>query len=157
MIRNQINDIVKQLNAPPGYNQPGFLYGTAKELNALIDNAQFPVVMLYNLNPVPKKFTNSYAINSNYSIIMAFLFKTEFDQYTSQNEVYVDMANAMADEFLVRLSLYRETPYAPRYFRVNVDDPAKAQPVYNKGDINSTGITLQINLNTMFNTNVPHQ
>lgn len=150
MIRNQIEDIVKQLKA-----QPSFLYGTAKELNLLLDKASFPVVMLYNLQPVNKKFTLSNAISDQFSILMAFLFQTDFDQFTRDNEIYVQMANAMANEFLVKLANYRETPYASRYFKIHENDPAKSQPFYNKNDVNSTGVTLQISLNTMNNDNVP--
>ena len=154
MIRNNIEDVVKTLTAPPGYNQPGFIYGTANELNKNLDAASFPVVMLYNLKPSTKKFTLSNAISSSYSIIMAFLFKTEFDQFTSDNELYIQMADAMADEFLVKLSYYRETPNASRFFKIHEDDPAKSVPVYNKGDVNSTGVTLTISLQTMNNPNI---
>ncbi len=154
MIRNQIEDVVKQLKAQPGYNQPSFLYGTAKELNLMLDQSAFPVVMLYNLQPVSKEFTLSNAISEKFSILMAFLFQTQFDQFTRDNEIYVDMANAMCNEFLVKLSYYRETPYAARYFKIHENDPAKSQPVYNKGDVNSTGVTLTISLSTMNNDNI---
>lgn len=154
MIRNQIEDVVKQLSAQPGFNPPSFIYGTKNELNKLLDGSQFPVVMLYNLQPVNTKFTLSNAISEQFSIMMAFLFKTQFDQFTSDNEIYIQMANRMKNEFLVKLSNYRETPYASRYFKIHADDPAKSQPVYNQGDVNSTGVTLTISLYTMNNDNI---
>ena len=155
MIRNQIEAIVNTLTAPPGYNAPTFLYGTAKELNQQLDLAQFPVVMLYNMKPSVKSFTLSNAIDSQYSIIMAFLFKTEFDVYTSDNEMIIDMADAMCNEFMVKLANYRETPFSGRYFKIRENDKAKSQPFYNKNDVNSTGVTLQLDLRTMYNTNIP--
>ena len=154
MIRNQIEDVVKTLRPQGKFNAPSFIYGTSAELNLKLDAADFPVVMLYSLKPVDKNYTLSNAINSKFSIMMAFLFRTEFDQFTSDNEVYIQMANAMCDEFLVKLSNYRETQYASRYFKIHENDPAKALPVYNKSDVNSTGVTLTVTLNTMNNDNV---
>lgn len=155
MIRNQIEDIVKTLTAPAGYNQPGFLYGTANELSALLDASQFPVVMLYNLKPVDQEATLSNAIGDVFGVYLEFLFKTEFDQYTSQNEIYIDMAYAMEQEFLVKLQNYRETPFASRYFKIKVGDKRRCLPVYNKKTVNSTGVSLTLTLPSMNNTNIP--
>ena len=155
MIRNQIEDIVKSLTAQPGFNQAGFLYGTAKELNNLVENSAFPVVMLYTLKPIDKSTTLSNAVNEKYSIYLEFLFNTEFDQYTSENEYYIDLANAMCNEFLVKMENYRQTPYASRYFKIHQDEGRKSLPVYNKVDVNSTGVSLALTVNTMNNTNIP--
>jgi hypothetical protein len=155
VIRNQIEAIVKTLTAPPGFNQPGFLYGTANELNLLVDNASFPVVMLYTLKPIDKSTTLSNAVSDKFSIYMEFLFKTEFDQYTSDNETYIDMANQMCNEFLVKMENYRETQYASRYFKIHEGEGRKALPVYNKFQANSTGISLALTVGTMNNQNIP--
>lgn len=147
-IRNQIEAVVNQL-----VSAPTFLYGTHKELNQLTDNAKFPVVMLYTLKPITKQQTLSHAINDKFSIYMEFLFKTEFDQYTSQNETYIEQANALIDEFLIKLDNYRESEDDSRYFKIHNKDSMQALPVYNKMDVNSTGMNLSLTLNTMNNTN----
>ncbi len=146
-IVNQINAVVNQLNIAPT-----FLYGTLKELNVFTDNAKFPVVMLYTLKPINKQQTLSNAINDKFSIYMEFLFLTKFDQYTSQNETYIEQANAMVDEFLVKLDYYREADGDSRYFKIHNKDSMQALPVYNKLDVNSTGMNLTLTLSTMNNT-----
>lgn len=146
MIRNQIEAVVNQLVL-----KPAFLYGTAIELNLLADDAAFPVVMLYTLQPTELETTLSNAVNSKYSIYLEFLFKTEFDQYSAQNESVVIQAEQLCNEFLVKLQYYRESPNEARYFKIHQDEKMKSVPVYNKLDVNSTGVNLTITLNTMNN------
>jgi hypothetical protein len=148
MIRTQIEAVVRQL-----VTGPKFQYGTANEINLLADNSDWSngVVMLYTLKPVKKKTTISQAVSERFSLYMEFLFKTEFDQYTSQNEVYILMANALCNEFLVKLEYYREIPLAARYFQIHVDEGMTSLPVYNKLDLNSTGVNLSLELSSMQN------
>jgi hypothetical protein len=148
MIRNQIEAVVNQL-----VTAPKFQYGTANEINLLADNADWAngLVMLYTLKPVKKKTTISQAVAERFSLYMEFLFKTEFDQYTSQNETYILQANALCNEFLVKLEYYRETPLAARYFQIHVAEGMSSLPVYNKLDVNSTGVNLSLELSSMQN------
>jgi hypothetical protein len=143
MIRNQIQAITQTLSTPVT-----FVYGTANELNQLADDASFPCVFMYPLQPVGISPQVNGSVDNSFSIYLEFLFKTEFDQYSSDNETYVTQALQMANEFIVKASKYREGE--GRYFRVKAGDKAKSMPVYNKFDVNSTGVNLTISLATMY-------
>jgi len=142
-IRNQIEAITQTLSTPVT-----FVYGTVNELNALADDAAFPCVFMYPLQPINISPQVNGSVDNTFSIYLEFLFKTEFDQYTSDNETYVNQALALANEFIVKASRYREGD--GRYFRVKAGDKAKSLPVYNKFDVNSTGVNLTITLATMY-------
>lgn len=146
MIANNIAAIVAQL-----VSEPKFVYGTKNELNLLADSQDWSsgVVMLYTLKPVQLKYTDSYSIDSTYSLYMQFLYLTEFDQYTSQNEMLVTQAYWMMKEFLVKLERYRETGLDAKFFLVNINDKAQSVPIYNKFDVNSTGVDLRIQLSKL--------
>jgi len=150
MIRNQIEAVVNQL-----VSKPKFLYGTINELNLFADDTSFAtgVVMLYTLKPIDVSTTLSNSVNSKYSLYLEFLYKTEFDNYSFQNEEIVLQAEQLCNEFLVKLEYYRESPNESRYFKIHRGENAKCLPVYNKSslDVNSTGVSLIITLNTMNN------
>ena len=88
------------------------------------------------------------SIDNTFVLSLEFLFKTEFDKYTADNETYVKQALHLVNEFIVKASRYREGE--GRYFKVNAGEKAKCMPVYNKFDVNSTGISLTITLATMY-------
>jgi hypothetical protein len=142
-IRNQIEAITQSLSA-----HPTFVYGTANELNLLADDASFPCVFMYPLQPIAVSPQINGSVDNTFSIYLEFLYKTEFDQFTSDNEAYVNLALRMANEFIVKASKYREGE--SRYFRIKAGDKAKCLPVYNKFDVNSTGVNLTITLQTMY-------
>ncbi|HWD89905.1 MAG TPA: hypothetical protein VG367_17355 [Mucilaginibacter sp.] len=142
-IRNQIEAIIQSLSA-----QPSFVYGTANELNLFADDASFPVVFMYPLQPIDISPGINGSVENTFSIYLEFLYKTEFDQFTSDNETYVNQALNMANEFIVKASKYREGD--GRYFRIKSGDKAKCLPVYNKFDANSTGVNLTLTLQTMY-------
>jgi hypothetical protein len=142
-IRNQIEAIAQSLSA-----QPTFVYGAANELNLLADDASFPVVFMYPLQPIDVSPHVNGSVDNSFSVYLEFLYKTEFDQFTSDNETYVTQALAMANEFIVKASKYREGE--GRYFRMKTGNKAKCMPVYNKFDVNSTGVNLTITLQTMY-------
>lgn len=148
MIRNQIESVVSQL-----VSAPKFIYGTVNEINLLSDAADWSngVVMLYTLRPVKKKTTVSQAIAERFSLYLEFLFRTDFDQYSAQNEEIILRADALCNEFLVKLEYYRETPLAARYFQIHVNEGMTSLPVYNKLDVNSTGVNLSLELSSMQN------
>jgi hypothetical protein len=142
-IRNQIEAITQTLT-----ERPTFIYGTVNEINTLADDASFPCVFMYPLQPVDVSPQINGSVDNTFSVYLEFLYKTEFDQYTSDNETYVNMGLRMANEFLVKASKYREGE--GRYFRIKAGDKAKCLPVYNKFDVNSTGVSLTITLSTMY-------
>ena len=143
-IRNQIEAIAQTLT-----NAPAFIYGTLNELNAFADDlATFPCVFMYPLQPIDVSPQINGSVENSFSIYLEFLFKTEFDQYTSDNETYVTQALSLANEFIVKASKYREVE--GRYFRIKAGDRAKCLPVYNKFDVNTTGVNLTITLSTMY-------
>jgi hypothetical protein len=125
-IRNQIEAIVRTLT-----NSPTFVYGTINELNAIADDINtFPCVFMYPLQPINVSPQVNGSVDNTFSIYLEFLFKTEFDQYTADNESYVNQALSLANEFIVKASKYREGE--GRYFKVKAGDQAKCLPVYNK-------------------------
>lgn len=142
-IRNQIEAVVQTLTGGPT-----FIYGTANELNTLADDATFPCVFLYppqNINLSPQI---NGSVDNTFSITLDFLFKTDFDQYTADNETYVSQALFMANQFIAKASTYREGD--GRYFKIKAGDKAKCTPVYNKFDVNTAGVSLTITLATMY-------
>lgn len=143
MIRNQIQSISQTLST-----NPTFIYGTANELNLLADDAAFPVVFMYPLQPVEVSPQINGSVDNTFSVYLEFLYKTEFDQYTSDNETYVNQALQMVNEFIVKAAKYREGE--GRYFKIKAGDKAKCLPVYNKFDVNTTGVSLTITLATMY-------
>ena len=143
MIRNQIQSITQTLTSAPT-----FIYGTANELNLLADDASFPCVFMYPLQPVEVSPQVNGSVDNTFSVYLEFLYKTEFDQYTADNETYVNQALQMANEFIVKASTYREGE--GRYFRIKAGDKARCLPVYNKFDVNTTGVNLTITLSTMY-------
>ncbi|HAL83364.1 MAG TPA: hypothetical protein DCO83_14925 [Mucilaginibacter sp.] len=142
-IRNQIEAIVQTLSVTPS-----FVYGTANELNQLADDSSFPCVFMYPLQPIDVSPQVNGSVDNTFSIYLEFLFKTDFDQYTSDNETYVTQALSLANEFIVKAAKYREGE--GRYFRIKAGDKAKCLPVYNKFDVNTTGVNLTISLATMY-------
>jgi len=143
-IRNQIEAITQTLTTPVT-----FVYGTANELNQLADDTTlFPVVFMYPLQPIDVSPQINGSVDNVFSVYMEFLFKTDFDQYTADNETYVTQALALANEFIVKASTYREGE--GRYFRIKAGSKAKCLPVYNKFDVNTTGVNLTISLATMY-------
>jgi len=156
MIRNQIETVVGLMTSVPPVapetegTAPNFFYGTRNELNLLADNAQFPCVFMYTLQPATLEFQLNNSINDTYSLYLEFLFLTEFGEFTSQNEVYINQALAMAKEFMIRLKDYRADGVR-RFFKVKSGDKAKSMPVYNKFNANTTGVNLTITLNTLYN------
>jgi hypothetical protein len=142
-IRNQIEAIVQTLS-----NTPTFVYGTVNELNQIADDVNtFPCVFMYPLQPIDVSPQVNGSVDNTFSVYLEFLYKTDFDQYTSDNEIYVNQALALANEFIVKASRYREGE--GRYFRIKAGDRAKCLPVYNKFDVNTTGVNLTITLATM--------
>ncbi|HTI58443.1 hypothetical protein [Mucilaginibacter sp.] len=142
-IRNQIEAITQLLS-----EQPTFIYGTVNEINQLADDASFPCVFMYPLQPIEISPQINGSVDNSFSIYLEFLYKTDFDQYTSDNEIYVNQALRMSNEFIVKASTYREAD--GRYFKIKAGDKAKCLPVYNKFDVNSTGVNLTITLSTMY-------
>ncbi|MDN3582763.1 hypothetical protein [Mucilaginibacter flavus] len=142
-MRNQIEAIVQTLTG-----NPSFAYGTQNELNTLADDAAFPCVFMYPLQPIEVSPQVNGSVDNTFTVYLEFLFKTDFGQYTADNETYVNQALQLANEFIVKASRYREGE--GRYFRVKAGLKAKCMPVYNKFDVNTTGIGLTINLATMY-------
>ncbi len=143
MIRNQIQSITQTLSSAPT-----FIYGTQNELNLLADDASFPCVFMYPPQPVDLSPQVNGSVDNTFSVYLEFLYKTEFDQYSADNETYVNQALQMANEFIVKASKYREGE--GRYFRIKAGDKARSLPVYNKFDTNTSGVSLTITLSTMY-------
>lgn len=126
-MRNQIEAIVQTLTG-----SPSFAYGTQTELNTLADDAAFPCVFMYPLQPIDVSPQVNGSVDNTFTVYLEFLFKTDFGQYTSDNETYISQALQLANQFIVKASLYREGE--GRYFRIKAGNKAKCVPVYNKFD-----------------------
>jgi hypothetical protein len=142
-MRNQIEAVTQSLSA-----NPSFLYGTEKELNTLGDDVSFPCIFMYPMQPILVSPQVNGSVNNIFTLYLEFLYKTEFGQFTAENETYVQQALRMANEFIVKAAKYRDGD--GRYFRIKAGEKAKCLPVYNKFDVNTTGIGLTITLNTMY-------
>ncbi len=143
-IRNQIEAIVQSLT-----NSPAFAYGTTNELNTLADDiTTFPCVFMYPVQPIELSLHVNGSVSNTFTLTLEFLFKTEFDQYTADNETYVSHALKLANEFIVKASTYRESN--GKYFKLKAGTKAKCLPVYNKFDANTTGVSLSITLAAMY-------
>jgi hypothetical protein len=143
-LRNQIEAVVQTLTAAPT-----FLYGTVNELNTIADDASaFPVVFMYPLQPIDISPQVNGSVNNTFSIYLEFLYQTDFSIYSADNETYINQALSLANEFIVKAAKYREGE--GRYFRIKAGSKAKALPVYNKFDVNSTGVSLAITLDTLY-------
>jgi hypothetical protein len=146
-IRNQIEAITQKLSVPVT-----FVYGTVNELNQLADVSPiFPVAFMYPLQPIDVSPQINGSVDNTFSVYLEFLYKTEFDQFSAGNETYVSQALQLANEFLVRSATYREGE--GRYFRIKAGDRARCLPVYNKFDVNLTGVSLTVSLRTMYYDN----
>ena len=156
-ILSQIQGVVNKMAdfATIGKSAPTFLYGTALEVNKLLDDCSFPVVFLYPCAPSNVNFTLSNAISETFNITVGFIFnKNDVDDSTVNVDSNLLLAENMSNEFLVRLKEYRETPLAARYFRIKNLDISKRAYFYNKFDTLACGITITILLNTMNNDNI---
>ncbi|PJJ79958.1 hypothetical protein [Mucilaginibacter auburnensis] len=143
-IRNQIEAIVQSLT-----NSPAFAYGTTNELNTLADDiTTFPCVFMYPVQPIELSPHVNSSVSNTFTLTLEFLFKTEFDQYTADNETYVSQALKLANELIVKASTYRESE--GRYFKIKTGTKARCLPVYNKFDANTTGVSLTITLTAMY-------
>jgi hypothetical protein len=142
-MRNQIEAVTQSLSA-----NPSFLYGTEKELNTLGDDVSFPCIFMYPMQPIVVSPQVNGSVDNVFTLYLEFLYKTEFGQFTAENETYVQQALRMANEFIVKAAKYRDGD--GRYFRIKAGEKAKCLPVYNKFDVNTTGIGLTITLNTMY-------
>lgn len=143
VMRNQIEAIVQTLNG-----NPQFAYGTQAELNVIADDVSFPCVFLYPLPPIELSPQINGSVDNTFTLYIEFLFKTDFGQFTADNETYIAQALQLANEFIVKASGYREGE--GRYFKVKAGQKAKCVPVYNKLDVNTSGIGLTITLSTMY-------
>lgn len=141
-IRNHIYNITQTLTGTPG-----FVYGTANELNQLADDEAFPCIFMYPLQGIELSPAINGSVSNTFNVYLEFLFKTDFAQYTADNETYITQALHLANEFLVKASRYAEGP--KRYFRIMAGSKAKALPVYNKYDVNTTGISLTLTLQAL--------
>jgi hypothetical protein len=142
-IRNQIEAIVQTLTG-----NPSFVYGTVNELNTLADDATFPTVFLYPPQLINLSPQINGSVDNTFAITLEFLYKTDFDQYTADNETYISQALHTANEFIAKAAKYREGD--GRYFKIKAGDKAKCTPIYNKFDANTTGVSLTITLATMY-------
>jgi hypothetical protein len=141
-IRNQLSAIVQQL-----VNSPNFAYGSSNELNHLADDLQFPCVFLHPITGIEIAPAVNGSVRNTFIIHLEFLYKTDFDQYTADNELYVTQALKMANEFMVKTLQYASGNHP--VFKISSGQKAKCLPVYNKYDVNTTGVSLTLPLQQM--------
>src|SRR6202000_2829329 len=96
-IRNQIEAVTQLLT-----EQPTFIYGTVNEINQLDDDASFTCLFMYPLQPIAVSPQVNGSIDNTFSVYLEFLYKTEFDQYTADNETYITQALQLANELIIK-------------------------------------------------------
>lgn len=138
-IRNHIEAIVQLLDGAPG-----FIHGTANELNTLADAATFPCVFMYPIEGIELSPQVNGKVDNLFNLTLEFLYQTDFGEYTADNETYVAQALAMASQFIEKAAAYRSG--TKRYFKIKPGDRAKCRPLYNKFNVNTTGVALNIML-----------
>jgi len=158
MLKTKIQAVVaSMLVIPPvapetDYTAPGFLYGTANEINLKGDNQTvFPVICFFPIQPVTVGLTHSGSADNWYNMYFEILYKTKFEKDSNDNEPLQNSALAIANRFLFALREYRETQISPRFFKWDDKEQARAQPIYNAYDVNTTGISLTFRIKTRLN------
>ncbi|WP_345948267.1 hypothetical protein ABDD95_15565 [Mucilaginibacter sp. PAMB04274] len=141
-IRNHIHNITQTLKGTPN-----FIYGTANELNSLADDEAFPCVFMYPLSSIELSPAVNGSVTNSFTVYLEFLYKTDFGQYTADNEIYVSQALQLANEFLVKAAHLKVDQN--KQFRIMAGSKAKCQPVYNKYDVNTTGVSLTVTLQNL--------
>jgi hypothetical protein len=142
-MRNQIEAIVQTLTG-----SPAFAYGTQAELNTLADDTAFPCAFMYASQSIEVSPQINGSVGNTFIAYIEFLYKTDFGQYTADNEIFINQALQLVNEFIVKASRYREGD--GRYFRIKAGSKATSKPVYNKFDVNTTGVGLTLNMNIMY-------
>lgn len=144
-LRNQIQAITQALAGQP----ISFLYGTTKEINEQVDRIirevdgdKIPLICLYPLMPVGIELGDNGSAHNDFSLYMEFRKQTKFELNSADNEAIVNEMLTLANNFLLALREYREDPAYSRYFKLPKPFKAQATPVYNKNDVNDTGVSL---------------
>ena len=68
-IRNQIEAITQLLT-----EQPTFIYGTVNEINQLVDDASFPCIFMYPLQPIEVSPQVNGSVDNTFSVYLEFLY-----------------------------------------------------------------------------------
>lgn len=150
-LRTQIKAIVDgMLVVPPAIEgnantSPGFIFGTAKEINEKADDqTKWPQVCLYPMQPIDIKLGINGSASNWFSLYMEFLYKTKFEKNSEDNEPLIMQAIGLANLFLTRLRDFKELPGNATYFEIDKSTTARAFPVYNSEDVNTCGVSLTI-------------
>lgn len=145
---NEVRAIVSQMTSNNGA-APSFLYGTEKELNIKAEDVVMPCVFMYALQPFTLSRGITAAVNDKYSILLYFLDKTDFGEFTSDCEAVVNEQIKAAKEFILRMEDYRPDG-VKKYFKTSAKDTYRGQQVFNKFDFNGTGIAIPMDVKTMY-------
>lgn len=150
-LKTQIKAIVDQMLVVPPVVEgapntaPGFLFGTAKEINEMADDQTvWPQVCLYPMQPIDIKLGINGSASNWFSLYLEFLYKTKFEKNSEDNEPLIMQAIGLANLFLVRLRTYKELPNNADYFEIDKQTTARAYPVYNSEDVNTCGVSFTI-------------
>lgn len=101
---------------------------------------KIPLICLYPLMPIGIEFGDNGAAHNDFSLYMEFRKQTKFELNSADNEAIVNEMLSLANKFLLTLREYRETD--ARYFKLPKPFKAQATPIYNKNDVNDTGVSL---------------
>lgn len=148
-LKSEINAVVNRMLvippvAPATENTaPGFLFGTAKEINYKQENTNvWPMVCMYPKQAIDITPVNNGSNDNAFNLYLEFLYLTKFENDTDNNEVYVNNALALANKFVSDLKNYRAVSGEPTYFKEIKN--VRAFPIYNKHDENTTGVVLTL-------------
>lgn len=129
-IQQHIKSIAQQMGI-------AYIYHNWTSVNQIADNTPLPVMV--NVLPVSGSFSVGYNLTETTNCLIAFLNKTEYDFDAEENDQVVEQMKALAKDFLLRLNKVEGIE------NLSLAD-VSYEVVYDKLDVNLTGIILDLRL-----------
>jgi hypothetical protein len=147
-LKYHISAIVAQLTGTPT-----FVFGRKDELNSLAEYVDFQqgahsAVFMYAIQDERGERSKSGGRKVVFGIYLQFLKQTLFTEWSSENDVIVQEMRELKNEFLNRLTEYEVN--GNRVFNISFGDRDKSQNLYQKFDVNTTGVDLTIELRELY-------
>lgn len=138
---NHIEDICQAITDDLTSDTFNFYKGTKPDQNFDLDELDFETkngAVIYELNkPIKWKYTASNYREGKATIFLFIAYKAGMDEHTSdQFDAYVKKARLAADEFILRLRSHDSIK--------DIDGEPEILDIYNVGDINLTGVTVDV-------------
>lgn len=138
---------------------PTFFFGTEDEFNVFVDDASNlttnGIFFMYSLQGTGFELTNNNSVANADSLFVAMLYKNEFDgENSDQSDIYFTKSKSMLNQFLIRLSHYRDGTGAKVYKRIVGDKTKPRATRFNYADVNLCGYSFALDLETFKNEKI---